>query len=63
VRYALCFAAAALLLARPVHATPYETFIDVDDEGDLQDLLAAGDISQDTYDELLDLMSRGVDLA
>jgi hypothetical protein len=67
VRYALCFGhlalLAALLSARTAQATPYETFIDVDDEGDLQDLLAAGDISQDTYDELLDLMSRGVDLA
>lgn len=64
MRYALCFALAlaALLTARTAQAIPYETFIDVDDEGDLQDLLAAGDISQDTYDELLDLMSRGVDL-
>ncbi len=63
MRYAFCFALAALLSARTAQAIPYETFIDVDDEGDLQDLLAAGDIEQDTYDELLDLMSRGVDLA
>lgn len=63
MRYAICIVAAALLSARPAQAIPYETFIDVNDEGDLQDLLAAGDIAQDTYDELLDLMSRGVDLA
>ncbi|HUS33495.1 MAG TPA: hypothetical protein VMZ53_33565 [Kofleriaceae bacterium] len=50
------------LAARSASAIPYESFIDVDDEGDLQDLLASGDISQDTYDELLDLMSRGVDI-
>lgn len=62
MRYTLCISAALLLAARTAQAIPYETFIDVDDEGDLQDLLAAGDISQDTYDELLDLMSRGVDL-
>ncbi|HTL33612.1 MAG TPA: hypothetical protein VL326_10825 [Kofleriaceae bacterium] len=52
----------AALGARTAYAIPYETFIDVDDEGDLADLLSSGDISQDTYDELLDLMSRGVDI-
>ncbi|NVB82308.1 MAG: hypothetical protein HOV81_28265 [Kofleriaceae bacterium] len=51
-----------LLVARPARAIPYETFIDVDDEGDLQDLLAAGTITQDTFDELLDLLNQGVDL-
>ncbi len=50
-------------MARPAHAIPYETFIDVNDEGDLQDLLASGDITQDTFDELLDLLNQGVDLA
>lgn len=44
-------------------ATPYETFIDVDDQQQLDDLLAAGDITQDTYEELLDLLSNGVDLS
>ena len=51
-----------LLVASPAHAIPYETFVDVDDEGDLQDLLAAGTITQDTFDELLDLLNQGVDL-
>jgi hypothetical protein len=63
VRFAVTVLVCVLALARAAHAIPYETFIDVDDEGDLQDLLAAGDITQDTYDELLDLMSRGVDIS
>lgn len=44
-------------------ATPYETFVDVDEEGDLQDLLAAGILTEDTYNELIDLLGRGVDLS
>src|SRR5262245_26628550 len=52
-----------MVVARPAHAIPYESFIDVDDEGDLQDLLAAGTITEDTYDELVDLLSNGVDLS
>ncbi|MBA3391905.1 MAG: hypothetical protein H0T89_04630 [Deltaproteobacteria bacterium] len=51
-----------LTLARLAEATPYETFIDVDDQADLDDLLAAGDLTQDTYDELLELLSNGIDL-
>ena len=57
--FLLCF----LLVARPASAVPYETFIDVDDEGDLQDLLANGTITEDTYNELLDLLARGVDIS
>lgn len=49
-------------LARTASAIPYETFIDVEDEADLQDLLSAQDISQDTFDELIDLLQNGVDL-
>jgi hypothetical protein len=52
----------ALLASRPAGATPYEVFVDIDEEGDLQDLLAAGTITEETYNELLDLLSRGVDL-
>jgi hypothetical protein len=62
VRSAVLVLLTLLLVARPAHAIPYETFIDVDDEGDLQDLLAAGTITQDTFDELLDLLNQGVDL-
>jgi hypothetical protein len=49
-------------LARAAAAIPYETFIDIEDEADLQDLLAALEISQDTYDELIELLENGVDL-
>ncbi len=54
---------ALVAAARPATATPYETFIDVNDQADLDDLLAAGDITTDTYDELLELLSNGVDLS
>src|SRR5262245_264258 len=53
----------AALLARSAAATPYETFIDIADQADLDDLLAAGDITSDTYNELLDLLELGVDLS
>jgi hypothetical protein len=62
VRTSLCLAVALVLGARAAYAIPYETFIDVDDEGDLLDLLAAGTITEDTYNELLDLLTRGVSL-
>jgi hypothetical protein len=63
VRAAFLASLAVLLGARTAAATPYETFIDITDQSELEDLLAAQDISQDTYDELLDLLSRGVDLS
>jgi len=63
VRAAVLATLAALLGARTAAATPYETFIDISDQSELEDLLAAQDISQDTYDELLDLLQRGVDLS
>lgn len=52
-----------VMLARPVAATPYETFIDVTDQADLEDLFAAGDITSDTFEELLELLGGGVDLS
>jgi hypothetical protein len=62
VRFAVyCFLALALG-ARSAYAIPYETFIDVDDQGDLEDLLSSSDITQDTFDELLDRLGRGVDI-
>ena len=51
-----------LAAVRTAHAIPYETFIDVDDQADLDDLYASGTITEDTYNELLDLLARGVDL-
>lgn len=52
----------ALALAAPAGAAEYETFIDVDGEQDLRDLLTEGEISSDTYETLLDLYRRGVNL-
>lgn len=63
VRTAILACLAVLLGTRPASAIPYETFIDIDGQADLDDLLASQDITQDTYDQLLDLLSRGVDLA
>ena len=51
-----------IALARAAGATPYEVFIDIEDQTDLDDLLAAGDISTETYEELLQLLTIGVDL-
>ncbi|MCX5741537.1 MAG: hypothetical protein NT062_03455 [Proteobacteria bacterium] len=58
----VAIASLASLTGGVAHAIPYETFIDVDDEASLQDLLASQDISQETFDQLLDLLDRGVEL-
>ena len=63
VRAAVLVSLAVIVNARAAAATPYETFIDIGDQSELEDLLAAQDISQDTYDELLDLLQRGVNLS
>jgi len=55
-------AISVLLAARGATATPYETFIDISGQQDLDDLLASGDITQDTYDELVELLGAGIDL-
>lgn len=56
-------ALAALALApAAARAAPYETFVDVDDEDDLLELSTAGDISGETFDTLVELLRRGVDL-
>lgn len=58
----------ALLLALPLalpntaRAAEYETFIDIDDEDDLLELNTAGDISAETFETLVELLRRGVDL-
>jgi hypothetical protein len=49
-------------VARPAAANPYEAYIDIDSEEDLYDLLAASQITEDTFTALLDLLNRGVDL-
>jgi len=62
VRAALVALLLVVVATRPAAAIPYETFIDIEDQSDLDDLLAAQDITQDTYDELLDLLQTGIDL-
>lgn len=54
--------AAAIVLPRAAAAHPYETFINVDDEEDLYDLHATGQIDDSTLAELVEVMQRGVDL-
>jgi hypothetical protein len=51
-----------LLAARTAQAVPYEEFIDISDQTELDDLLASSDISQETYDQLLDILETGVNL-
>lgn len=50
------------LAAGPAAANPYETFIDVDDEEDLYDLQATGQIDEETRDTLVDVMQTGIDI-
>ncbi len=54
--------ALTLASAATAEATPYETFVDISDQADLEDLFAAGDITQDTFEELLNLLNAGIDL-
>lgn len=53
---------AALLVAGTARANPYEAFIDVDSEEELYDLLASRQITDETFEVLIDLFHRGVDL-
>ena len=57
-------AAALLTTLAPAaaRAAEYETFVDIDDEDDLVELNTAGDISAETFDTLVELLRRGVDL-
>jgi hypothetical protein len=63
-RLASLFAALALLLVVPrvAWAIEYEIFIDVDDEEELYELWNTGQISEDTFNTLVDLRRTGVDL-
>lgn len=56
------FVALSLLRSAPAFANQYEIFIDVEDEEDLYDLLASRQIEDDTFNTLLELLQRGVDL-
>mgnify|MGYP003592452428 CR=1 FL=1 len=52
----------ALLGPTRAYAAEYETFIDIDDEDDLLEMNTTGDISAETFDTLVELLRRGVDL-
>ncbi len=43
-------------------ANPYESFISIENEDDLYDLQSQQAITDDTFNQLLDLLDRGVDL-
>jgi len=58
----LVVAIATLISAAPAAANPYEAFIDVESEEDLYDLIASQQITEETYEVLIDLIHRGVDL-
>lgn len=59
----LIAAAAVLLLAARAAAIEYELPIEIDSEDDLQELFFNQEISEETYNTLLELLRRGVDLA
>lgn len=61
-RLVALLAAVWVFLPGPAHAIEYEVFIDVDDEDDLYDLQATGEIDDSTFETLIELMRRGTDL-
>lgn len=58
----LCGIPAIAGLATTARANQYEVFIDVDNEEDLYDLQVAQTIESSTFEVLVELMQRGVDL-
>ena len=59
---ALLLGVAAMFFALPSDAAQYEIFIDIEDEDDLFDLNRNGQIEDDTFEQLIDLLRQGVDL-
>jgi hypothetical protein len=51
-----------LAVATTANANVYEVFVDIETEEDLYDLQAAGQISDETLETLIELYQRGVDL-
>ncbi len=58
----LTLLAVLVLAPRPAWATEYEVFIDVETEDELYDLLISEQISEDTFNLLIELYRRGIDL-
>jgi hypothetical protein len=54
--------AAPVIAPAPARADPYESFLDVETEQDLYDALSVHQIDSDTFERLLDLLARGVNL-
>lgn len=54
--------AAALLIARPVQAEQYDVFIDIETEEDLYELFTSGQIDENTFNILVSIYQRGVDI-
>jgi len=59
---ALLAAVLAGLWARPAAAVEYEIYVDIDDEEELNDLLLTDQITDTTYETLVELLRRGTDL-
>ncbi len=51
-----------LTVAFAAYGEQFETFVEVEDEEDLLELLTTEQISQESYDTLIDLLLRGVDI-
>ncbi len=62
LKQTIALAALLSLTAGPALATPYESFIDIETDDALDDLLASGQVTTETYDALRILLDRGVDL-
>jgi hypothetical protein len=62
MRLTVAALAVALAASTTAIANPYEAFIDIETEEDLYDLFAAQQITEETFEVLLDLYHRGVDL-
>ncbi|MEZ4361060.1 MAG: hypothetical protein R3B48_12825 [Kofleriaceae bacterium] len=54
--------ALALALGSAARAEPFDELIDVETEQDLRDALASEQLTPETFDRLLELLARGVDL-
>jgi hypothetical protein len=59
---AVCAAASLVLLAAPARAHPYDAFVVVRDEDDLDELAARGAIDDAAREALAELLARGVEL-
>ena len=57
-----CALLASIVAPPTAQANPYESFISIENDDDLYDLQSQQAITDDTFNQLLDLLDRGVDL-